>query len=240
VVDRAEGEACDDGLNDGAYGRCAPGCVAGPFCGDARVQAEFGEACDAGDENLASGYAAGVCTTQCRPAPFCGDRAVDLDFGEECDDGRNDDSPGSCSPDCRRSVPLPSCGNGQVNAGEACDEGAANGGVGGRCDVRCQLSCGNGFIDAVEQCDDGVNDGSYGTCRPDCTFAEFCGDGTVSAGEACDDGSRNLAVADAYGSDACTIACSLAPRCGDGRVDLEFGESCDGGAACSGACNVIR
>lgn len=240
VVDRAEGEACDDGLNDGAYGRCAPGCVAGPFCGDARVQVEFGEACDAGDDNVASAHASGLCTTQCRPAPFCGDRAVDLDFGEECDDGDNDGSPGSCSPDCRRSVPLPSCGNGQVNAGEACDEGAANGGVGGRCDVRCQFSCGNGFIDTVEQCDDGVNDGSYGTCRSDCTFAEFCGDGAISAGEACDDGAGNLPVDDAYGTDACTALCSLAPRCGDGRVDFEFGESCDGGPACSGACNVIR
>src|SRR5690606_6690233 len=34
------GEECDDGVNDGGYGECAPGCVLGPFCGDGVVQAE--------------------------------------------------------------------------------------------------------------------------------------------------------------------------------------------------------
>jgi fibro-slime domain-containing protein len=240
IVDAALGEACDDGLNDGAYGRCAPGCVAGPFCGDGLIQAEFGEACDAADANVISGYAADNCTTQCRPAPFCGDRAVDTQFGEVCDDGTNDGRPGSCSPDCQAAVPPPTCGNGRVDTGEACDLGAGNGGVGQVCDARCELACGNGFVDAVEQCDDGVNDGSYGTCRADCTFADFCGDGVTSSGEACDEGPANVPVAESYGGAGCTVACALAPRCGDGRVDLEFGESCDGGPNCTGSCNVIH
>lgn len=42
------GEECDDGVNDGGYGECNPGCVLGPFCGDEVVQAEFNEDCDVG------------------------------------------------------------------------------------------------------------------------------------------------------------------------------------------------
>ncbi|MFO0676128.1 MAG: DUF4215 domain-containing protein [Polyangiaceae bacterium] len=42
-------EACDDGVNAGGYGKCAPGCVLGPRCGDGVVQAEFGEQCDDGN-----------------------------------------------------------------------------------------------------------------------------------------------------------------------------------------------
>jgi fibro-slime domain-containing protein len=42
------GEECDDGVNDGGYGECNPGCVLGPFCGDGVAQTEFGESCDVG------------------------------------------------------------------------------------------------------------------------------------------------------------------------------------------------
>jgi fibro-slime domain-containing protein len=42
------GEECDDGVNDGGYGECNPGCVLGPFCGDGIEQPEFGESCDVG------------------------------------------------------------------------------------------------------------------------------------------------------------------------------------------------
>jgi len=42
------GEECDDGVNDGGYGECNPGCVLGPFCGDGIIQSEFGESCDIG------------------------------------------------------------------------------------------------------------------------------------------------------------------------------------------------
>jgi hypothetical protein len=42
------GEECDDGVNDGGYGECNPGCVLGPFCGDEIVQGEFNEDCDVG------------------------------------------------------------------------------------------------------------------------------------------------------------------------------------------------
>ena len=45
-------EACDDGKNAGGYGKCAPGCVLGPRCGDGIVQSADGEQCD--DGNLVS------------------------------------------------------------------------------------------------------------------------------------------------------------------------------------------
>ena len=61
------------------------------------------------------------------------------------------------------------------------------------------------------------------TCGPE------CGDGVVTANEACDLGtdpatgaSRNTG---AYGG--CNPDCTLAPICGDGVVDTEFGEACD-------------
>ncbi len=53
------GEQCDDGVNDGGYGECAPGCVLGEFCGDGIVQP--GEDCD--DGNSLDGDA---CGSACR------------------------------------------------------------------------------------------------------------------------------------------------------------------------------
>jgi fibro-slime domain-containing protein len=53
------GEECDDGVNDGGYEECAPGCVLGPRCGDGIVQA--GEDCD--DGNRRDGDA---CGSSCR------------------------------------------------------------------------------------------------------------------------------------------------------------------------------
>jgi fibro-slime domain-containing protein len=53
------GEECDDGVNDGGYGECEPGCVLGPRCGDGIVQ--DGEDCD--DGNRLDGDA---CGSACR------------------------------------------------------------------------------------------------------------------------------------------------------------------------------
>jgi cysteine-rich repeat protein len=166
---------------------------------------------------------------------------VNVDF-EVCDDGPdNENAPGSCAPDCGSFIPLPSCGDGTVNAGEQCDEGnGVNGTLASACDVRCQTKCGNGFRDEGEQCDDGVNSGSYGTCNPDCTFAGFCGDGVVANVEACDAGSSNVEPSVAYGNNLCTTQCLVAPTCGDGRVDASFGEICDSSPSCSNACRPIQ
>lgn len=77
-------ERCDDGINDGRYGGCMPGCLLpGPRCGDGTVQMDEGEACDDG-VNL-GGY--GMCAPGCMLGPRCGDGTVQGTFGEECDDG---------------------------------------------------------------------------------------------------------------------------------------------------------
>jgi fibro-slime domain-containing protein len=47
------GEECDDGVNDGGYNECQPGCVLGGYCGDGIRQE--GEACDDGDPNKPAG-----------------------------------------------------------------------------------------------------------------------------------------------------------------------------------------
>jgi cysteine-rich repeat protein len=41
-------EQCDDGVNSGAYGKCAKGCVFGPRCGDGVLQSKY-EECDDGN-----------------------------------------------------------------------------------------------------------------------------------------------------------------------------------------------
>ncbi len=55
------GEECDDGVNDGGYGECAPGCVLGEYCGDGILQEAYGEHCD--DGNFRNGD---ECPSSCR------------------------------------------------------------------------------------------------------------------------------------------------------------------------------
>jgi fibro-slime domain-containing protein len=62
-----------------------------------------------------------------------------------------------------------------------------------------------------------------------CDFT--CGDGIVTRFEACDDGAMNGAE-----YNGCTSECLLAPFCGDGIVQEEFGEVCDGGGVVSAPC----
>lgn len=88
-----DGEGCDDGVNDGAYGGCTADC-SGPaaFCGDGDVNGS--EACDDGTND--GSY--GGCATDCAElGPYCGDATVN---GEEaCDDGTNANG-SACSVDC--------------------------------------------------------------------------------------------------------------------------------------------
>jgi fibro-slime domain-containing protein len=227
-------EQCDDGKNDGTYGTCAPGCVIGPFCGDTKVNGA--EICDQGPANSATAYGVGTCTNLCAPAPYCGDKQVQGQFGEVCDDGVNSGLPGSCTVNCDGFVPLPSCGDGVPLAPEQCDLGAENGLPASKCDAHCRLRCGNGVTDPGEQCDDGVNSGAYGTCRPDCTQADYCGDGKKNGAEQCDNGTANIPLSNAYGPNICTTGCTWAPYCGDLRVQSKFGEQCDGGDFCDEKC----
>lgn len=104
----------------------------------------------------------------------------------------------------------------------------------------CAPVCGDGVVEGDEACDDGINDGSYGGCMPGCTaLAPYCGDATVTAPpEVCDDGT-NLAT---YGGSKklCGPGCQIAPYCGDGIVQIGFGEQCDGNAGCVDCHYVIQ
>jgi fibro-slime domain-containing protein len=90
-------EACDDGVNDGGYGGCLPGClVRGPYCGDRHVDSVFGEACDDGD-NLGLD---GGCSPGCTIGHACGNGVVEPEGGEACDDGNlapGDGCDGTCN-----------------------------------------------------------------------------------------------------------------------------------------------
>lgn len=117
----------------------------------------------------------------------------------------------------------PVCGNGVVEADEACDTAGAS----PTCNADCSVAqCGDGIVNssAGEACDDGqVTE----TCDGDCTLVQ-CGDGVLnpSAGEICDEGGETA---------TCDIDCSLA-ECGDGLLNSSAGEQCEGlafgGATC--------
>jgi PA domain len=127
------------------------------------------------------------------------------------------------------------CGNGVLDDGEACDDGAKNSDVlPDRCRSDCkQPSCGDGVKDSNEACDGDNDDERANACRTNCELPA-CGDGIVDDGEECDDG-RN-SNSDARGA-TCRVRCRK-PACGDGVVDE--GEECDDGTRNSdtraGAC----
>ncbi|HET9953252.1 MAG TPA: DUF4215 domain-containing protein [Polyangiaceae bacterium] len=141
--------------------------------------------------------------------------------------------------DCRAQ-----CGDGQIAAGEECDDGTAmNLGGYNQCTSSCRLGprCGDGVVqpEFQEICDEGTakNTGAFGSCAPNCQPGPHCGDGAVDPdNEQCDDG-MNLG---SYGG--CGPTCMLGPHCGDGKVQVEY-EDCDdgntvGNDGCSVACRI--
>jgi len=118
----------------------------------------------------------------------------------------------------------PSCGNGIVESGEACDNGGANGSCPAACSTSCVVNvcggppplCGNGIVESGEACDNG---GANGSCPAACSTScvvnicagPVCGNGVVEAGEACDNGGAN-GVCPSSCSASCAInACGVPP-----------------------------
>ncbi len=132
------------------------------------------------------------------------------------------------------------CGDGILDAGEECDDGADNGTALSPCSPLCTLDlegCGDGILDDSEECDDGNTVDGDG-CSAECTVEDpegFCGDGIADGDEECDDGND-------IDDDACLTDCTLA-SCGDGVL---YGgvEECDDGNdidddTCTNECTSI-
>ena len=91
--------------------------------------------------------------------------------------------------------------------------------------------CGNGLLDFGEECDDSNNrnnDGCSAICAreipsvPIVDNRPICGNGILEIGEECDDGNSRS-------GDDCSVFCTLEQGyCGDGIVQGELGEQCDG------------
>jgi hypothetical protein len=183
--------------------------------------------CDAAD----TCDGAGACLANVSPnGTFCNDGAF-CTTESRCDGGICAATAGDpCGADevCNETVDmcLLRCGDGEMDAGEECDDGAGNSDTTpDACRTTCALpSCGDGVTDTGEACDDGSanSDTAADACRTDCTAAR-CGDGAIDTGEECDRGDDNSDTA----ADACRTDCTAA-RCGDGVVDA--GEECDEGA----------
>ncbi len=97
-------------------------------------------------------------------------------------------------------APAPYCGDGKIDEGEQCDDGALNSDRRpDSCRRDCTLpACGDGVVDTDEACDngDGNGDDETATCLSDCTLPTLpcaedpealCGDSCCVAGEICDD-----------------------------------------------------
>ncbi len=172
----------------------------------------------------------------------CGDGKLNLNKGEQCDPpGRIEYANGCdgstkhltvCSSGClwtQSTTPcgnLSRCGNGSVEFGEACDDGALNGKY-NKCNIACTGKsseyCGDALLQsAYEVCDPGavVSGGDKyalarnNSCRWDCqNFGPYCGDSLVQTqfGEECD-GSQSCSVDGSPGVKACTSSCLKTDR----------------------------
>ena len=100
-------EQCDDGPNNSntAYGGCTTQCTIGPYCGDGKVDAAFGEECDDGVNQTTTYNTPSGCAPGCRKPPYCGDGKVDGQYGEKCDDGPLNGPTGRCDNNCLSRIP---------------------------------------------------------------------------------------------------------------------------------------
>jgi cysteine-rich repeat protein len=121
------------------------------------------------------------------------------------------------------------CGDGEVQAGEQCDDGADNSDVApDACRTDCREAyCGDAVVDSGEACDEGGanSDRIANACRLSCQEAG-CGDGVVDTGEGCDDGGTE-------DGDGCDGQCAVEPgwACRDepsvcACADYRQGEAC--------------
>jgi cysteine-rich repeat protein len=197
------------------------------ICGDGTRQSD--EECDNGQAN--SNTAPNACRLDCTN-PDCGDGVTDTVNSEQCDDGNSVNN--DC---CLNTCVAATCGDGAINCGETCDNGASNSNT---TPDACRASgpnackpasCGDGVQDSNEECDDN-NKTSEDGCSSLC-LDEFCGDEIIQdgLGEECDDGVDNGTGPDQCRPQGHPHECRN-PFCGDTIIDS--GEECDDGGTASG------
>jgi cysteine-rich repeat protein len=168
-------EICDDGIDNNGNGQvdCADplcdGFVGQPgscttslpgICAAGTLSCDQGETfCDPDNQAVTEGPST---------SPTCNDT-----LDNDCD-GSTDANDSDCYAP---STPEPFCGDGNIDAGEQCDDG--NNVDGDGCSSTCQTEttppppapfCGDGNVDVGEQCDDG-NTVSGDGCENDCTVS---------------------------------------------------------------------
>jgi cysteine-rich repeat protein len=171
-------------------------------CGDGFVN-DPSEVCDDGNLNTGDGC----------------DAACLLEVGEPCT-GDTDCATNRCNMAAMPAVCAPpvGCGNGTLEAGEACDDGNNMNGDG--CTSACEIEDGNPCT-ANAECSSGVCD--MNEAPPLCEPAGSCGNGVLDVPESCDDGNTSA-------GDSCDPQCLL---------ELGAGPCTDGAQCGSGVCNTM-
>ena len=126
IAGNTPGETCDPpGQPGGANGlTCRTNCT---VCGDGHLDA--GEQCDDGNTNNTDS-----CANDCTTPATCGDGIVGDTPGETCDPPGSVPDPGAGDNECRANCTF--CGDGNLDAGEACDDHNQTDGDG--CSSSCQ------------------------------------------------------------------------------------------------------
>ena len=188
-IDEENGELCDDGTQNGTFGKCDETCREEVTwrCGDNNHDFTKGEECDEGDDVNGTYMILfpGHCNSNCKgtgEGGWCGDGKIQKVSEDHC---------GSL-PLCDETTTTLCCEIVQFAAGEVeeeCDEGEGVNGTSGHCNLTCNGMtpvCGNGTVELGETCDDGEDtNGKYsleGTCNINCNGKQaggWCGDGKI-------------------------------------------------------------